>query len=136
MDDTSEIIPGILDGVKEYECIRNVLRSHAKIYELYQSLYEGEARGKVGIVLDLVWREPASDSAEDIEAVDRYNQFEVSLLIARKLNTISLPVWYLRSPHIQFGRQLPSGSDRPRGQQECFGRARRIEAAAAYTRGS
>jgi len=46
-------------------------------YRIYESDFKEEQNGVVGITLNTNWNEPASDSAEDIEAAERAMQFSV-----------------------------------------------------------
>ena len=65
-------------GIGEYECMHTLLRAHAKAYHIYDEEFRATQNGRVSIVLDTAWFEPASDSEDDIEAAERALQFEVS----------------------------------------------------------
>ncbi|XP_060532760.1 myrosinase 1-like [Cylas formicarius] len=61
------------DGV--YTCAHNILLAHAKAWHVYDTEFRSQQGGKVGIVLDHTWSEPASNSQQDAEAVERENEF-------------------------------------------------------------
>lgn len=70
--------PGIQSkGIAEYRCAHTLLRAHAKAYHLYQEKFKDEQNGRVGIVVDTTWFEPASGEPEDIEAAERGLQMTV-----------------------------------------------------------
>ncbi|KAJ3649795.1 hypothetical protein Zmor_021516 [Zophobas morio] len=63
-------------GIGEYDCMHTLLRAHAKAYHIYDEEFRATQNGRVSIVLDTAWFEPASDSEDDIEAAERALQFE------------------------------------------------------------
>lgn len=68
--------PGInSDGVDSYKCAHNVLRSHARAYHIYDDEFRATQNGRVSMVVDSDWFEPASDSDRDKEAAERKIQF-------------------------------------------------------------
>ncbi|KAK4883853.1 hypothetical protein RN001_000124 [Aquatica leii] len=60
-----------LFGIADYMCIHNVLKSHARVYHLYNNTYKETQQGKIGITNDAVWSEPKTQSVEDVEAAER-----------------------------------------------------------------
>ncbi|KAJ8963456.1 hypothetical protein NQ318_018938 [Aromia moschata] len=62
-------------GIAEYQCAHTLIKAHAKAYHLYQDKFKQSQGGKVGIVVDTDWYEPASNSSKDREAADRTIQF-------------------------------------------------------------
>ncbi|XP_060578197.1 lactase/phlorizin hydrolase-like [Ruditapes philippinarum] len=59
-----------------YAAGHNLLRSHAKVYRLYEKEYKPSQQGQVGITLSHMWGEPRDNqSLADIEAAERFNQF-------------------------------------------------------------
>ncbi|KAL1506317.1 hypothetical protein ABEB36_005705 [Hypothenemus hampei] len=60
-------------GTGGYICAHNLLRAHAKVYRLYESKYKATQKGRVSMVMDESWSEPASNSSADIEAAERIN---------------------------------------------------------------
>ncbi|XP_063932804.1 myrosinase 1-like [Zophobas morio] len=72
--------PGIsASGIGEYECAYTVVKAHAKAYHIYDEEFRPTQNGRVSIVLDASWAEPASDSDEDKEAAERLLQFDHGL---------------------------------------------------------
>ncbi|XP_049791492.1 myrosinase 1-like [Schistocerca nitens] len=63
-------------GIGDYLAIHTLLRAHGRVYRLYDQQYRATQNGSVGITLNIQNIEPASNSTEDLEAVDRYMQFE------------------------------------------------------------
>jgi beta-glucosidase/6-phospho-beta-glucosidase/beta-galactosidase len=71
--------PGIThDGIDNYLCGHTVLKSHAKAYHIYDKEFRATQNGRVSMVVDTHWFEPASDSDQDKEAAYRKMQFNVS----------------------------------------------------------
>ncbi|CAH1111465.1 unnamed protein product [Psylliodes chrysocephalus] len=62
-------------GLAEYLCTHNVIKAHAKAWHLYDDEFRNKQKGRVGIVIDTFWMEPASDSEADINAAERQLQF-------------------------------------------------------------
>ncbi|XP_060595948.1 lactase/phlorizin hydrolase-like [Ruditapes philippinarum] len=61
-----------------YKAGHNLLRSHAKVYRLYEKEYKPSQKGQVGITLSHMWGEPRDNqSLADIEAAERFNQFSL-----------------------------------------------------------
>lgn len=72
--------PGIVsNGLASYLCAHTVLKAHAKAYHLYDDKFRATQKGRVSMVVDTDWFEPASDSDEDKEAAERRIQFNVTL---------------------------------------------------------
>lgn len=68
----------IRDAVKgdtEYRCTKNLLLAHARTWRLYDKKYRSTQNGKITMVIDAVWYEPASSHQMDIDAAERYHQF-------------------------------------------------------------
>ncbi|XP_050306292.1 lactase/phlorizin hydrolase-like [Anthonomus grandis grandis] len=68
--------PGVAligDGV--YQCAKIQLLAHAKAYHIYHDNFAAVQGGKISLVLDTPWHEPASDSDLDKEAAEREFQF-------------------------------------------------------------
>ncbi|KAJ8973913.1 hypothetical protein NQ317_000458 [Molorchus minor] len=62
-------------GDGEYKCGHTIIKAHAKAYNIYQDRYREKQQGKVGIVIDTDWYEPATNIAEDRDAAERTLQF-------------------------------------------------------------
>lgn len=70
--------PGyISNGVGNYLCAHTILKAHAKAYHIYDEEFRAKQNGRVSIVVDAYWYEPASDSDQDKEAAERALQFQV-----------------------------------------------------------
>jgi beta-glucosidase/6-phospho-beta-glucosidase/beta-galactosidase len=68
--------PGIRqDGIDDYLCGHTVLKAHAKAYHIYDEEFRATQNGRVSMVVDTEWYEPASDSDQDKETADRKLQF-------------------------------------------------------------
>jgi beta-glucosidase/6-phospho-beta-glucosidase/beta-galactosidase len=107
--------PGIRhDGIDDYVCGHTILKSHAKAYHIYDEEFRSTQNGRVSMVVDASWCEPASDSDQDKEAADRKLQFTVSCSL--HLNCWQykfFSVWLVRQPNLSPRWQLPSNHDRP-----------------------
>ncbi|CAH1244518.1 LCT [Branchiostoma lanceolatum] len=71
---TGEHAPGIQDGtmVSSLRCGHTVLKAHAKAWHTYNTTFRHLQGGKVGITLNLSWKEPRDpDLPTDVEARDR-----------------------------------------------------------------
>lgn len=72
--------PGIQsNGIDSYKCAHTVLKSHAKAYHIYNDEFRAAQNGRVSMVVDSDWFEPASNNEKDLEAAERKIQFNVSL---------------------------------------------------------
>ncbi|ERL91732.1 hypothetical protein D910_09059 [Dendroctonus ponderosae] len=58
-------------GRGAYICAHNLLRAHAKAYRVYDERFRATQKGKVSMVIDESWVEPATNSSEDILAAER-----------------------------------------------------------------
>lgn len=66
------LAPNIVDpGVKNYQCGHNLIIAHGKAYRMYDQKFREKQKGRVSMVIDSNWFEPASNSTEDIEASER-----------------------------------------------------------------
>ncbi|XP_010259408.1 PREDICTED: beta-glucosidase 40-like [Nelumbo nucifera] len=54
----------------------HVLLSHATVADIYRKKYKQKQHGSVGIAFDVMWFEPMTDSAKDIEAAQRAQDFQ------------------------------------------------------------
>ncbi|XP_050298236.1 myrosinase 1-like isoform X2 [Anthonomus grandis grandis] len=76
--DYGGISPNIRNlGRGGYICAHNLLRAHAKVYRMYEQKYKATQQGRIAIVVDESWVEPASNSTADIEAAERANLMTV-----------------------------------------------------------
>lgn len=66
-------------GIGEYLCGHTLIMAHASVYRMYDVEFKQTQRGRVGLVVDDFWYEPATDKPEDIEAAERKLQFTVSI---------------------------------------------------------
>ncbi|XP_060524406.1 myrosinase 1-like [Cylas formicarius] len=58
-------------GLQSYTCAHHLLLSHGETYQLYRQKYYDRQKGKISMVIDTDWYEPASNSAQDLEASER-----------------------------------------------------------------
>ncbi|KAL5100953.1 hypothetical protein RYX36_005280 [Vicia faba] len=58
-------------ATEPYIVAHNVLLSHAMVADIYRKKYQKIQGGSVGISLDVIWFESATNSKEDIEATQR-----------------------------------------------------------------
>ncbi|XP_972032.1 myrosinase 1-like [Tribolium castaneum] len=63
-------------GIDLYTCGHVVLKAHAKTYRIYDKLYRKTQKGRIAIALDTDWFEPASADPKDLEAAERFLQFQ------------------------------------------------------------
>lgn len=64
-------------ATEPYIVAHNILRSHAVVVDIYRNKYKEKQGGSVGISLDVIWFEPENNSAEDIEAAERAQDFQL-----------------------------------------------------------
>ncbi|XP_025092494.1 LOW QUALITY PROTEIN: lactase-phlorizin hydrolase-like [Pomacea canaliculata] len=70
--------PGIHDpAVGVYTVAHNIIRSHAKAFHTYDTHFRHVYNGKVGITLDIEWKEPMTTSEEDELAAERAMMFKL-----------------------------------------------------------
>ncbi|KAL1497175.1 hypothetical protein ABEB36_008175 [Hypothenemus hampei] len=66
------LAPNIVSlGIKNYICGHNLIIAHGKAYRLYDKEFRAKQQGRVTMVVDSNWFEPASNSTEDVEASER-----------------------------------------------------------------
>ncbi|KAJ8889660.1 hypothetical protein PR048_009161 [Dryococelus australis] len=63
--------------VGEYYVAHNLLMAHARAYHIYDKLFRTKQKGKIGISLNTEYAKPKSNSAADLEAVNRFLQFDL-----------------------------------------------------------
>ncbi|KAJ8924098.1 hypothetical protein NQ315_006880 [Exocentrus adspersus] len=66
------------DGIADYICPYVIVKSHAEVYRMYKNEFP-ELKGKMSIVLDGQWAEPASNSSDDLLAAERKMHFEFGI---------------------------------------------------------
>lgn len=84
-------------GIGGYVCAHNLLRAHAEVYHIYNETYKATQNGfvstlptlewlidcciagKVSMVIDEFWIEPASNSTDDIEVAERASLMTVRI---------------------------------------------------------
>ncbi|KAK7088806.1 lactase/phlorizin hydrolase-like [Littorina saxatilis] len=70
--------PGVNDpGVGVYKVAHNIIRSHARAYRTYDQHFRHLYHGKVGITLDIEWKEPLTLRNQDLYAADRAIMFKL-----------------------------------------------------------
>ncbi|XP_045539978.1 myrosinase 1-like [Papilio machaon] len=76
------LAPGIdAKGVSEYLCAKNILLAHAKVYRLYEREFKKKYKGSVGISMAINWSDPLNNKTENVEAVERYREFEMGVYL-------------------------------------------------------
>lgn len=105
------------NGLADYQCNHNLLKSHASVYHLYDNNYRSKYNGKIGIVIDGGYLFPETDTEANLAAQHRGFQFGVTHQTPpNSALKCHLSVRSLRSPHLP--RRLPPNHDRPnRGSQ-------------------
>ncbi|ERL94004.1 myrosinase 1 [Dendroctonus ponderosae] len=63
------------DGI--YQCGYVLLQAHARAYRIYEEEFKPLYHGHVGLVINFDWAEAATDSSADLEAQERYIEFEL-----------------------------------------------------------
>lgn len=96
------------------------LLSHAAAVQVYRQRYQSTQKGKIGITLNSDWNEPLTDSQEDREAAQRYQEF--------MLGWFADPVMrgdYPDSMKSHIGKRLPTFTEEEKralkGSSEFFG---------------
>ncbi|XP_028132062.1 myrosinase 1-like isoform X2 [Diabrotica virgifera virgifera] len=69
------------NGIVEYLCGHTFLKAHAAVYDLYQRKYKSQQNGKISMAFNLQCNYPETNSAEDIEAAERANQFALGWFV-------------------------------------------------------
>lgn len=92
--ETGEHAPGLkLRGMGAYKAAHNIIKAHAKVWHTYDTQWRTKQKGLVGISLTADWGEPVDSSNQrDIEAADRYMQFN--------LGWFASPVFYGDYPQV------------------------------------
>ena len=60
--------PGRTSQVEPYIAGHHLLRAHAYAVDLYRRKYQAKQKGRIGMVCNCDWREPATDTEQDREA--------------------------------------------------------------------
>ncbi|XP_060536127.1 myrosinase 1-like [Cylas formicarius] len=72
--------PGYSDEAEGvYLCAYTHVLAHAKAYHIYDEEFRAMQKGRITIVVDSMWCEPASDSSEDKEAAETEMEFIIGL---------------------------------------------------------
>ncbi|PON79659.1 Glycoside hydrolase [Parasponia andersonii] len=64
-------------ATEPYIVAHNVLLSHATVADIYRKKYKPQQKGSIGLSLDVIWFEPASNSTGDVEATKRAQDFQL-----------------------------------------------------------
>ncbi|KAJ8709566.1 hypothetical protein PYW08_009570 [Mythimna loreyi] len=68
-----------ISGVAEYMCARNILLAHAETYHIYDTNFRKLQKGFIGISINFMWYEAASDTLDDRQAGIDAREFEWGL---------------------------------------------------------
>ena len=61
----------------KYLAYKNLILSHAKAYRTYETMFKSVQGGKVSIALNTEWCEPRTDQKKDIDACERFIEFQL-----------------------------------------------------------
>ncbi|MBR9919499.1 MAG: beta-glucosidase [Bacteroidetes bacterium] len=67
--------PGIVSNEAPYIAGHNLLLGHAKAVDVYRNKYQDKQKGQIGIANNCDWREPLTDSPDDLAAAERALEF-------------------------------------------------------------
>ncbi|KAK4883856.1 hypothetical protein RN001_000127 [Aquatica leii] len=74
--------PGVAQsGIANYLCTHNLLKAHARVYQLYNQKFRNQQKGRVGIAPDCQWYEPGTNSTEDLNAAIRQRHFDFGRIL-------------------------------------------------------
>jgi beta-glucosidase len=103
-----------------YVVTHNLLRGHAFAVDIYRRKYQPAQHGVIGIVLDVMYSEPLTNSTEDVEAAERDMVFQCGWFAD--------PIWTGDYPQVmkqRVGARLPKFSEEEkrllRGSHDYFG---------------
>ncbi|KAG5240183.1 beta-glucosidase [Salix suchowensis] len=68
-------------ATEPYIVAHNMLLSHGAAADIYRKKYKAKQQGSLGISLDVMWFEPATNSTNDIEAAQRAQDFQLGWFI-------------------------------------------------------
>ncbi len=97
--------PGRKSNTEPYIVAHNLLRAHGKAVTLYRKEYKPTQKGKIGITNNCDWREPLTNSKEDVEAAQRALEFF--------LGWFADPIYFGDYPKVmrdRLGNRLPKFS--------------------------
>ncbi|KAJ4842337.1 Beta-glucosidase 40 [Turnera subulata] len=83
----------------------NILLAHGTVSDIYKKKYKAKQRGSIGISLDVIWFEPATNSTNDTEAAQRAQDFQLGWFIEPLVLGD-----YPRSMRDRVGKRLPTFS--------------------------
>lgn len=98
--------PGRKSKTEPYQVAHHFLLSHARIVDLYREKFQARQNGKISLALNCDWREPRTNSPEDIAAAQRALEFYVGWFAD--------PIFlgdYPESMKKNLGARLPQFSD-------------------------
>lgn len=64
-------------GTEPYIVAHNIILAHATVSDMYRTKYKAKQNGELGMSLDVIWYEPASNSTADVEATKRAQEFQL-----------------------------------------------------------
>ncbi len=112
--------PGRKSKDEPYKVGHQLLRAHGKAVQLYRNKYQQKQKGQIGITNNGDWREPLTDSKEDIDAAQRSLEFF--------LGWFADPIYFGDYPKVmrdRVGDRLPKFTDEDRalikGSSDFFG---------------
>ncbi|KAJ6432212.1 hypothetical protein OIU84_019456 [Salix udensis] len=68
-------------ATEPYIVAHNMLLSHGTVADIYRKKYKAKQQGSLGISLDVIWFEPATNTTDDIEATQRAQDFQLGWFI-------------------------------------------------------
>ncbi|KAJ6718366.1 BETA-GLUCOSIDASE [Salix purpurea] len=64
-------------ATEPYIVAHNMLLSHGTVADIYRKKYKAKQQGSLGISLDVIWFEPATNTTDDTEATQRAQDFQL-----------------------------------------------------------
>lgn len=117
-----EMAPGRREkpGVEPYLSAHHIILAHGRAVRRYRNEFQAKQKGKIGITLNMDWREPLTDKPEDKSAAQRSMDWQ--------LGWFADPIWkgdYPESMKKRCGDRLPSFTEEEKemikGTSEFFG---------------
>ncbi|KAB5538463.1 hypothetical protein DKX38_015996 [Salix brachista] len=68
-------------ATEPYIVAHNMLLSHGTAADIYRKKYKAKQQGSLGISLDVIWFEPATNTTDDTEATQRAQDFQLGWFI-------------------------------------------------------